>query len=151
MTTSIYGSTLRSYSTSFTLKVNLNGHTLFSNQRTTGHFTGSFIQVTATSFSTLYGCGAHLHYQNQRSFTNNAIYCMVISNTVLKVWSNADLYFTGELIITFSTSSVPSSSTIRFELFDKYKSSSDYGRSVYVETTISNNPSGVSILPPTNI
>lgn len=76
---------------------------------------------------------------------------MVISNTVLKVWSNADLYFTGELIITFSTSSVPSSSTIRFELFDKYKSSSDYGRSVYVETTISNNPSGVSILPPTNI
>ena len=54
-------------------------------------------------------------------------------------------------MVTFSTGSNPSSSTITFELYDKYISSSDYARSVYVTTSFSNNPSGVTILPPTDI
>ena len=92
-----------------------------------------------------------LHYKNQRSFHNNALYCVIESSTVLKVYSNADLTFTGEVLITFSTNSFPSSSTFTFELYDKYKSSSDYGRSVVVSTSITNNPSGVTILPSTNV
>ena len=56
----IYGSTLVSYSSPFVIAINLNGHALYSNQRTTGQNTGSFIQITASSFSTLYGCGAYL-------------------------------------------------------------------------------------------
>jgi hypothetical protein len=56
----IYGSTLKSYSSPFVVAVNLNGYTLYSNQRTTGPNTGSFIEVTASSFTTLYGCSATL-------------------------------------------------------------------------------------------
>ena len=75
---------------------------------------------------------------------------MVISSTVLKIFSNSDLTFTGKLIVTFSTSSVPSSTTITVELYDKYVSGSDYGRSVRVQQTITNNP-GYTILANTNI
>lgn len=147
---SLFGSTLKSYSSSFVASVNLNGHTLYSNQRTMGHNQGSFIQVTMSSFSTLYGCGAKLHYHNNRAFHNNALYCKVISSSELRIYSNSDVTFTGTLIITFATSSIPSSTNIQLHLYDKYNSGTDYGRSVSVSTTISNNPSQ-SILPPTNI
>lgn len=62
VTVPIYGNTLYSSSTAFVVTVDLNGHTLYSNQRTQGPFKGSFIQLTASSFATLYGCGATLHY-----------------------------------------------------------------------------------------
>ena len=150
VTVPIYGSTLQSYTSPFVLAVNLNGFTLYSNQRTLGQNTGSFIQITASSFTTLYGCGAYLEYQNRRAFYNNAIYCTVVSSTVIRIYSNADIAFTGKLVVTLSTNGVPSSTTFTFELFDKYKSGSDYGRSVYVSTTISNNPSYTK-LPSTNI
>ena len=146
----IYGSTLQSYTSPFVLAINLNGFTLYSNQRTQGQNTGSFIQITVSSFTTLYGCGAYLEYQNRRAFFNNAIYCAVVSSTIIRIYSNADIVFTGKLVVTLSTSSVPSSTTFIFELFDKYKSGGNYGRSVYVNTTISNNPS-YTILPSTNI
>ena len=54
------------------------------------------------------------------------------------------------MIVTFSTGSVPASTTITLELFDKWISGSDYGRAVRVQQTINNNP-GYSILPSTSI
>jgi hypothetical protein len=150
VTVPLFGNTLRTYSSPFVIKVNLNGFTLYNSGWAVGPNIGSFIQVTASSFTTLYGCGAYLYYQNQRSFSNNALYCVVVSNTVLKIYSNADITFTGELVITFSTSSVPASTTIQVELFDKYVSGSDYGRAVLVSQTISNNPAE-TVLPSTNL
>ena len=151
MTHSLLGNDLSSYSSSFAYKINLNGYTLFSNQRTYGQFQGAYIKMSFTSFSTLYGCGAYLHYHKTRAYFNNAIYCKVLSNSLINIWSNDDISFTGDLIVTFATESVPSSATITFELYDKYISSSDYARSVVVSTSIGNNPSGVTILPRTNI
>lgn len=46
---------------------------------------------------------------------------------------------------------MPTSTTFTFELYDKYISGSDYARSVVTTTTISNNPTGVTVLPNTNI
>ena len=79
------------------------------------------------------------------------LYCLVQNSNTLKIWSNSDLTFTGQLVVTLSTSSVPSSTTFYFSLYDKYISSSDYGISVYTSTALSNNPTGYSILPVTNI
>ena len=85
VTVPIYGSTLKSYSSPFVVAVDLNGHTLYSNQRTVGPNTGSFIEVTASSFTTLYGCGVYLEYSNIRAYYNNALYCKVISSQVMKI------------------------------------------------------------------
>jgi hypothetical protein len=74
-----------------------------------------------------------------------------MTSTQIKIWSNSDLTFTGKLLITLATSSVPASTTFTFELYDKYISSTDYGRSVYVQQTITDNPSSVTVLPSTNI
>lgn len=150
-TVPIYGSYLNSYSSSFVLNINLNGQTLYSNQRTVGPFKGSFIQIQASGFSGIYGCGAYLYYNNKPAFFNNALYCLVQNSNTLKIWSNSDLTFTAHLIVTLSTSSVPSSTTFYFSLYDKYISSSDYGISVYTSTSLSNNPTGYTILQPTNI
>lgn len=46
---------------------------------------------------------------------------------------------------------MPTSSTFTFELYDKYVSGSNYGRSVYVQTTINDNPTSVTVLPSTSI
>lgn len=151
MTVPIYGSYLNSYSSPFVLSINLNGHTLYSNQRTVGPFKGSFIQVQASGFSGIFGCGAYLYDNNKPAFFNNALYCLVQNSNTLKIWSNSDVTFTGRLIVTMSTSSVPSSTTFYFTLYDKYISGSDNGISVYTSTTLSNNPSGHTILPSTNI
>lgn len=151
VTVPIYGHTVKTYSTLFVVSVDLNGFKLYSNQRTSGPFEGSFIKLTTSSFSALFGCGAYLYEANKPVFANNAIYCKVISSTVINIWSNYDIAFTGKLIITLSTSSVPSSTTFTFELYDRYISSSDYGRSVYVTKTISNNPGSYSMLPSTSI
>jgi hypothetical protein len=150
-TVPIYGSYLNSYSSPFVLNINLNGQTLYSNQRTSGPFRGSFIQIQASGFSGIYGCGAYLYSNNKPAFFNNALYCLVQNSNTLKIWSNSDLTFTGQLVVTLSTSSVPSSTTFYFSLYDKYISSSDYGISVYTSTALSNNPTGYTILPPTNI
>jgi hypothetical protein len=147
----IYGSFLRTYASPYVLSVDLNNKHLYSNQRTVGPFIGSFIQLQASGFSAIFGCGAYLHYDNKQAFFNNALYCLVTSSNTLKIWSNSDIAFTGKLIITLSTSSAPSSATFYFTLYDKYISSGDNGISVYTSTTLSNNPSGVTILPSTNI
>lgn len=62
VTVPIYGNTLVSSSTGFVVSVDLSGFTLYNNKRTSGPFRGSFIKLTTSSFSTLYGCGATLHY-----------------------------------------------------------------------------------------
>lgn len=151
VTVPLYGNTLQTTSTAFVVSIDLNGFKLYSNQRTTGHFTGSFIKLTTSNFATLYGCGAYLYEASKPVFANNAIYCKVISSTVINIWSNYDISFTGKLIITLSTSSVPSTTTFTFELYDRYVSSSNYGRSVLVTRTVSNSPSGYTILPSTNV
>ena len=151
MTVPIYGSYLRTYSSPYVVSVDLTGKTLYSNQRTVGPFIGSFIQVQASGFSAIYGCGAYLHYNSNQAFFNNALYCLVTSSDTVKIWSNSDIAFTGKLIVTLSTSSAPTSTTFYFTLYDKYISGSDYGISVYTSVTLSNNPTSVTILPSTNI
>lgn len=148
---SIYGSYLKTYSSPFVLSVNLDGKTLYSNQRTVGPFIGSYIKLQASGFSSISGCGAYLEYNNKPAFFNNALYCLVTSSDTLKIWSNSDVAFTGNLIITFSTTSVPSSTTFNFTLYDKYISGADYAISVDTSATLSNNPTGYTILQPTNI
>ena len=151
VTVPIYGSYLNSYTSPFVLSIDLTGKTLYSNQRTVGPFKGSFIQVQASGFSAIYGCGAYLHYNNKPAFFNNGLYCLVQNSNTLKIWSNSDVTFTGKLIVTMSTSSVPSSTTFYFWLYDKYISGRDYAISVYTSSTLSNNPTGYTILQPTNI
>ncbi len=147
----IYGSSLNTYTSPFVLSIDLSGKTLYSNQRTVGPFKGSFIQVQASGFSAIFGCGAYLQYDNKPAFFNNALYCLVQNSNTLRIWSNSDITFNGNLIVTMSTSSVPSSTTFLFWLYDKYISASDYAISVYTSNTLSNNPTGVTILQPTNI
>jgi len=150
-TVPIYGSYLVSYSSPFVISVDLTNKVLYSNQRTVGPFIGSFIQLQASGFSAIYGCGAYLYYNNKPGFFNNGLYCLVTSSNTIKIWSNSDIAFTGSLVITLSTSSVPSSTTFYFTLYDKYISPTDNGISVYTSATLSNNPTGYTILPPTNI
>jgi hypothetical protein len=106
--------------------VSLSGYTLYSNQRTQGPYYGSFIRLTLSGFSTLYGCGVNIYNVPSPSWTNNAFYCIIQSN-IISIYSNADWTFTDYMYVTFNTDNVPSSSTYTFQLFDKYYTSSNYG------------------------
>lgn len=58
---------------------------------------------------------------------------------------------TGTLEIVVFTSSVPSSVTYTFELYDKYISSSNYARSVVISNSFSRQASGFNVVQPTSI
>lgn len=58
---------------------------------------------------------------------------------------------TGTLYISLYTSSIPSTVSYTFQLFDKYVSGSDYGQSVSVSNSFSRVPSGFSVVQPTSI
>jgi hypothetical protein len=73
----VFGNNLQSYSTPYTFSVNLAGFKLYSNQRTTGPFYGSLIQVIASGFSQISGCGVYLYYQTNQPFYNSGLYCIV--------------------------------------------------------------------------
>lgn len=147
----VYGNTLQGSNTPFVISANLNGFILHSNQRKTGPFIGSYMKVVASGFSTLYGCGAYLHYNNNPVWANNAIYCQIISSNTLKITSNFDIPLTGTFVITLSTDSVPSTTTFTLTLYEKYISSSDYAISVQVSSTKSDSPGSYTLLPSTNV
>ena len=148
----VFGNFLQGTSTPVVISANLNGFTLYSNTRTTGPFVGSYLSVVASGFSTLYGCGAYLHYNNNPVWANNAIYCQVISSNTLKITSNFDLALTGTFVITLATDSVPANTTFTLTLYDKYISGSDYSVSVQVSSVKSKSPGGsYSLLPSTNV
>jgi hypothetical protein len=128
----VFGNTLETYSSPFVMSVNLNGFKLYSNQRTTGPFIGSYINVVASGFTQISGCGVYLYYNNQPPFYNSGLYCVTSGSNTMNIYSNADIAFTGILVVTFSTNSIPASTTFTFTLYDKYISSSDYGISVQV-------------------
>jgi hypothetical protein len=86
------------------------------------------------------------------SWSNNALYCIIQSNTQINIYSNADWSFTGQLYITFETDSVPSSSTYTFYLYDRYTSGSDNGLAVSTSGTFGRTVSGsYTTLQPTSI
>lgn len=136
-----------------TVGVDLSGFALYSNRRTQGPFSGSFAQLDITGFTTLNGCGVVVFNTPTPQWTNNALYCIVVSTSQIKIYSNADWFFTGYMYITLQTDSVPSSTTYTFKLYDKYKSSTDYGLSVSVSSSsFSRTVSGSYItLPSTRI
>jgi hypothetical protein len=151
VTVPVFGNTLQTYSSPFVFSVDLTGFKLYSNQRTVGPFIGSFIQVVASGFTAISGCGVYLYNNNQRPFYNSGLYCVTVGSNTLKIYSNADIAFSGILVVTLSTTSIPSSTTFTLSLYDKYITGSDYGISVQVSQTISNAPGGYSFLPTTNI
>lgn len=56
---------------------------------------------------------------------------------------------TGTLYIIAYTSSIPSSVTYTLEVFDKYVSGSDYGRSVAISSSFANVATGFNVVQPT--
>lgn len=56
----LYGTTLSGYPSGYLVSANLNGKTLYSNKRNYGEYQGSFIRLTYSGFSSLFGCGATL-------------------------------------------------------------------------------------------
>ena len=57
---------------------------------------------------------------------------------------------TGTLYVTFHTASIPTSTTYKLHLYDKYLSGSDYSRSVYKTASFSRTTS-YSVVQPTAI
>lgn len=135
-----------------TVAINLNGYKLYSNQRTQGPFYGSYISLTLNSFSTLYGCGAVVYNTPSPVFSNNALYCIVQSNTEIRVYSNADWSFTNYMYITFYTDYVPQSTSYSVRLFDKYYSpGTDYALPVSSSGAFNAITYSGSTLPPTSV
>lgn len=134
-----------------TIAVNLNQFTLYSNQRTQGPFYGSFMQLTMSGFSSLYGCGAFYYNSPKPTWDNNALYCIVQNSNSLKIYSNIDTVISGYLYVTLNTGSLPSSTTYIFEVFDRYVSGTNYGRSVYTTGSFARSASGYTLLQPTSM
>jgi hypothetical protein len=132
--------------------VNLNGFTLYSNQRTQGPFYGSYISLTLSGFSTLYGCGVNIYNVPSPSWSNDAFYCVVQSSTLIKIYSNADWTFSSYMYVTFYTDNVPSSCTYTFQLYDKYYSGSNYGLVISAAGSFGRTVSGsYSTMQPTSV
>jgi len=150
---SIYGSNLNGYSTSMTISVNLNGYPFYSNQRsqTNNPFSGSFMLLTMSGFSTINGCGAFFYNGPTPIWANNALYCVIQNSNSLKIYTNADLTISGTMYITLNTDALPSSTSYIFELYDRYVSSTNYGRSVYTSGSFGRSASGYTLLQPNNI
>ena len=145
----LYGSTLNGYTSGFLFSINLNGKTLYSNKRNYGEYQGSFIRLTMNGFTSLFGCAATL---TNRLFSLSApFYCEVKSSNYLEIRTRVDIDMTGTLEIVLVTTTVPSSVTYTFELFDKYVSGSDYARSVTVSNSFSRVAGGFNVVLPTTI
>ena len=145
----MFGSNLAGYGSGFLISINMNGRTLYSNKRNYGAFQGSFLRLTMSGFSNLFGCGVTL---SNRPFSfSHPFYCQVRSSNYLDIWAREDISMTGTLYITLYTSSVPSSVTYQLSLYDKYISGSDYARSVYVSQSWSRTASGYNLVQPTSI
>ena len=69
----LYGSSLSGYQSGFIFSVNLNGKTLYSNKRNYGQYQGSFMRLTMSGFSSLFGCGATL--SNRLASLTAPFYC----------------------------------------------------------------------------
>lgn len=69
----IYGSTLAGLPSGYLFSINLNGRTLFSNQRNFGEYQGSFIRLILSGFTSLFGCGATI--SNRLSSISAPLYC----------------------------------------------------------------------------
>lgn len=126
----IYSTTVLATESLMTVAVDLTGFTLFSNQRTQGSFFGSYISLTLGSFTELEGCGAVVFNTPSPVYSNNALYCIVNSSSLITIYSNADVNLTGYLYVTFFTNNVPASSNYTFRLYDKYYSGSNNGLAV---------------------
>ena len=72
-TPAIFGSDLSGYSSTFLVSVNMNGKTLYSNKRDYGHFKGSFLRLTMSGFTEIYGCGVTL--SNRPHSLTHPFYC----------------------------------------------------------------------------
>lgn len=77
----IYSTFLRYGKPLISLAVQLNGYTLFSNQRTKGPNYGSFIQLVLSGFTSIYGCGVSIKNRLNPQWNNNALYCIISSAT----------------------------------------------------------------------
>ena len=69
----LYGSTLSGYPSAYIVSANLNGKTLYSNRRNYGEYQGSFIRLTLSGFTSLFGCGATL--SNRLTSLSSPFYC----------------------------------------------------------------------------
>ena len=137
--TGLYGSNLGGLPSSFIVSIDMNGNSIYSMDTDYGGYQGSFIKLTLTGFTSLFGCGATL---SDRPLSFSApFYCEVISSTVIYVYAKEDISMTGTLYITFYTNSVPNSVTYRLQLFDKYISGSDYAISVDKSATFARSTS----------
>jgi hypothetical protein len=99
-----------------------------------------------SGFSSLYGCGAFYYNSPKPTWDNNALYCIVQNSNSLKIYSNIDIVISGYLYVTLNTGSLPSSTTYIFEVFDRYVSSTNYGRSVHTNGSFARSASGYTLL-----
>lgn len=114
---SLYGSNLNGYQTSMSISISLSSvgyFNFYSNQRTQGAFMGSFIRLTMSGFSSIYGCGAFLWSSSIPTWLNNGLYCVIQSSNQINIYTNSDLYSNDNLYITFNTASLPTSTTYIF-------------------------------------
>lgn len=58
---------------------------------------------------------------------------------------------TDYLYITLYTNALPTSTTYIFELFDKYISSSDYSRTVYISQSFTHTPGSDTLIQSTSV
>jgi hypothetical protein len=151
LTTAIYSTSVYTSKSLMTAAADLTGFTLYSNQRTQGSFSGSYISLSLGSFSTLYGCGAMVYNTPSPIFSNNALYCIIYSSSEIRVYSNADVNFTSYMYITFYTDNAPSYSDLSFQLFDKFYSWSNYGLVVNSPSSFTATTFSGTVLPPTSV
>jgi hypothetical protein len=77
----LYGSNLNGHTSGFMFSINLNGKTLYSNKRNYGEYQGSFIRLTLSGFTSLFGCAATL--TDRLASLNAPFYCEVKTNNYL--------------------------------------------------------------------
>jgi len=145
-----YSSILQGYRATLSVVTDLSGYTIYSNRRTTGAFKNSFLRLTMSGFTSLYGCGVVQWGNMTPTWSDNAIYCNVVSSNRIEIRSNFDYNFTGLTYITFSTDSVPSSTSYQIELIDRWHSSSDYAAPVERTLSFSRSHSN-TLMQPTSI
>jgi len=146
--TAIFGSNLGGTPTSLTISVNLNGYTLYNMGRTNGPFQGSFMQLVLGSFTSINGCSAF--QSDYPLYLTNTLYCVVSSSTTVYIYSRSDITFTGYVYITINTGSVPNSCSYNFYLYDRYVTSTNYGRAIVSSNSFSRS-TGYSLLQSTSI
>lgn len=78
---SLHSTDLRYTKSLMSVSIDLAGFTLYSNQRTQGPFYNSFAVLTLSGFSSLNGCGVYISNVPTPAWKNNAIYCIIQSNT----------------------------------------------------------------------